>query len=263
MLYQIGMTRKCRSRWIRAPGTSAVSAGDGLLANTGVKHGTRSPFPRRFMAEAQRPAANPVDPLPAMSPPTPPPADDADLVFALIAEGHRLDALVIAAETRGDEILNTLPEDIREGRVRVSFSDSELGRCLSNLSGGHFISEEQLQRFLTPWQILQRRWAEREEESPEAAVVDFNREIGLDQVLAQLRAGLEEIKAIREASGCEALYREAEDHRERAYDEEPALGNAGHFPSGPTRSSRAPTGSDRLPGAPRRHRSRDQSAGTK
>jgi hypothetical protein len=39
---------------------------------------------------------------------------------------------------------------------------------------------------------------------------DFDREIGLDPALDELRAGLEEIKAIREASGCETHYREAE-----------------------------------------------------
>ena len=139
--------------------------------------------------------------------PTSPPEDP---VIALIAEEQRLDALWVAATTRGDEILQTLPEDIRERRVRVSFSDTELGRSLSKL-GGYFTSEEKLQRFLAPWRRLQRIRAELDGESPEAAVEDFDREIGFDQALAQLRAGQAEIKAIHEASGCEAHYREARD----------------------------------------------------
>jgi hypothetical protein len=138
-----------------------------------------------------------------------------DPVIALIAEGNRLAALRIAACGRGDEIFDTLPKDIREGRVRVSFSDSELGQCISGLKNC-FRSEIDLQSFLNIW----RRWptarAERDGKSPEAALAEFDREIGLDQALVQLRAGLEEIKAIREASGYEAHYREAEARDERA-----------------------------------------------
>jgi hypothetical protein len=40
------------------------------------------------------------------------------------------------------------------------------------------------------------------------AIVNFNASIGLDDVLAQLRAGLAEIDAVLEASGCTALERE-------------------------------------------------------
>jgi hypothetical protein len=49
-----------------------------------------------------------------------------------------------------------------------------------------------------------------------AEEAEFDREIGLDQALAQFRAGVDEIKAIREGSGCEAHYREAEDLGRRA-----------------------------------------------
>jgi hypothetical protein len=146
-----------------------------------------------------------------LTPATPevPAAGDTDPVLAMIAELNRLDALWAAAQARGAEILNTLPEDIRKGRVRVSFGDSELGRCLS--SPGYFTSEQQLQRFLDPWRRFDMRMAKHKAKSPEAAAAEFDREIGLDQLLAQLRAGLDEIKAIREASGCEAHYREADD----------------------------------------------------
>jgi hypothetical protein len=51
-----------------------------------------------------------------------------------------------------------------------------------------------------------------------AEEAEFDRDIGLDQALAQFRAGLDEIKAICETSGCEAHYREAED-LERGADE--------------------------------------------
>jgi hypothetical protein len=52
--------------------------------------------------------------------PTPTPADDIDPVLALIAEEKRLEALWVAATTRGDEIFSTLPEDIQKGQARVS-----------------------------------------------------------------------------------------------------------------------------------------------
>jgi hypothetical protein len=131
-----------------------------------------------------------------------------DPVLALIAEGNRLAALRLAASGRGDEIFDALPEDIREGRVRVSFSDSELGRCLSGPKHC-FRSEQDLQSYLDIWRRFPRYRAERDGKSPEAAVAEFDREIGLDQALVQLRAGLEEIKVAREASGYEAHYREA------------------------------------------------------
>jgi hypothetical protein len=134
-----------------------------------------------------------------------------DPVILLIAEGARLDALWIAARTCGDEIFDALPEDTRKGRVRVSFSDSELGRSLSGLTGEWFTSEEHLRERLSSWRRFGRRFAEIVGEDPEADVAEFDREIGLDQALAELRAGLTEIKAIREAAGCEARYREAED----------------------------------------------------
>jgi hypothetical protein len=138
-----------------------------------------------------------------------------DPVIALIAEEKRLEALWTAATTRGDEIFSTLPEDIRKGRVQVSFSDSELGQCISGLKNW-FTSEENLQSFLTIWRRPPTHCAERDGKSPEAAVAEFDRDIGLDQALAQLRAGLDEIKAIRAASGYEAHYREAEALDERA-----------------------------------------------
>jgi hypothetical protein len=49
-----------------------------------------------------------------------------------------------------------------------------------------------------------------------AEEAEFDLEIGLDQALADFRVGLEEIKAAREASGCEAHYREADDLGRRA-----------------------------------------------
>jgi hypothetical protein len=130
----------------------------------------------------------------------PPPADDVDPVFALIAEVVRLDALAIEAQTRGDKIFDALPEDIRKGLVRVSLS-GELGRLLQH-SG--FASEVALHR----WVDVHRRFVMAFVDDATAA--EFDRQIGFDQALAQFRAGREEIKTIREASGCEAHYREAE-----------------------------------------------------
>ena len=141
-----------------------------------------------------------------------------DPVIALIAEEKRLDALWGAATTRGDEIFETLPEDIRKGRVKVSF-----GGSWPILDGG-FTSEAALQRLVSKVRRLATvrarvgvetgRIGAAEDLAAEEA--EFDREIGLDQALAQLRAGLEEIKAIREASGCEVHYREAEDIERRA-----------------------------------------------
>jgi hypothetical protein len=78
-----------------------------------------------------------------------------DPVIALIAEEKRLEALWVAATTRGDEIFSTLPEDIQKGQVHVSFSDSELGQCISGLKNW-FTSEENLQSFLNIWRRVPR-----------------------------------------------------------------------------------------------------------
>jgi hypothetical protein len=225
-----------RSLYARTPGLLyAGSAADKIPArgrSAPVQTGFQLPAPARPLAMAFGPimgahsmAPDPVSAVAGWL--TPASADVTDKppitsvavddpVLALIAEGDRLDALYDAAQDRGDEIFNTLPEDIQKGRVRVSFSDSERGRGLSSLYGGYFTSEQQLQRCLDPWRRLQRRGAECHGESPEAAVAEFEGEIGLDQALAQLRAGLEEIKATREASGCMVHYREAEDLARRA-----------------------------------------------
>jgi hypothetical protein len=148
-------------------------------------------------------------------------ADDIDPVLALIAEGNRLAALRIAASGRGDEIYDALPEDIREGKVRVSFSDSEVGRLLGRHSG--FTSEAHLHRWVRVHRevatVCVRFDVEKGRIGAEALAAEeaeFDRYIGLDQALAQLRAGQAEIKAIREASGYEAHYREAEALDERA-----------------------------------------------
>ena len=89
---------------------------------------------------------------PATAETRPLPAEVVDPVLALIAEVARLDALCIAAQSRGDEIFDTLPEDIRKGRVQISFSDSELGRLLQH-SG--LTSEAHLHR----WVHVHRRLA--------------------------------------------------------------------------------------------------------
>jgi hypothetical protein len=67
-----------------------------------------------------------------------------DPVLALIAEEKRLDALWDAATTRGDEIFCALPEDIRKGRVQVSFSAGPWGTLLD----GGFTSEAALHRLV-------------------------------------------------------------------------------------------------------------------
>jgi hypothetical protein len=84
--------------------------------------------------------------------------------------------------------------------VQVSFSDGELGSSLSNLKD-RFTSEEHLQSFLNIWRRGEKRRAEVDGENPEVAIAEYDREIGLDQALAQLRAGLEEIKAAARPPG--------------------------------------------------------------
>jgi hypothetical protein len=130
----------------------------------------------------------------------------------------------VAAWDRGDEIFITLPDDIREGRVRVSFSDSELGALLQQHRG--FTSEAHLHRWVYVHRRLATVFARIDVETGRigaeylaAAEAGYDRDIGLDQALAQLRACQAEIKAIREASGCEAHYREAEDLERRASEE--------------------------------------------
>jgi hypothetical protein len=144
-----------------------------------------------------------------------------DPVIALIAEAKRLDALWFAATNRGDEILDTLPEDIREGRVRISITDGELSSLLWRHAG--FTSEAHLHRWVDVHRRLAMVRARHEVETGRISAEDlaaeeaeFNREVGLNQALAQFRAGVDEIKAIREASGCEAHYREAEGLARRA-----------------------------------------------
>jgi hypothetical protein len=144
----------------------------------------------------------------------------SDSIFALIAETAWLDALSLAATNRGNEIFDTLPEDIRKGRVQISFSGGDLGRLLQR---GGFTSEADLhqwvavhRRFATVLARLEVKRGRLGVEDLAAEEAEFDRQIGLDQALAQFRAGLEEIKAAREASGCEAHYREAEDLGRRA-----------------------------------------------
>jgi hypothetical protein len=164
-------------------------------------------------------AQDPVSAVASWLTPAAPGEVAEDPVIALIAEAARLDALSLAATNRGDQIFSTLPEDVRKGRMRVSFS--KLGDVLQRHNG--FTSEADLQE----WVRVHRNWAmvlvrsdvkkgRISAEDLAAEEAEFDREIGLDQALAQLRAGLEEIKAIREASGCEAHYREAEDLATRA-----------------------------------------------
>jgi hypothetical protein len=153
-----------------------------------------------------------------------------DPVLALIAEGKRLDALEVAAGIRGDEIFNTLPDDIREGRVRVSFSDNEFGALLRYRRG--FTSEAHLHQWVRVHRqcatLVTRFDVEKGRIGAEVLAADeagYDREVGLDQALAQLRAGQAEIKAIREASGCEAHYREAEDLARRVCEVENQIRN--------------------------------------
>jgi hypothetical protein len=164
-------------------------------------------------------AQDPVSAVASWLTPAAPGEVAEDPVIALIAEAARLDALSLAATNRGDQIFSTLPEDVRKGRMRVSFS--KLGDVLQRHNG--FTSEADLQE----WVRVHRNWAmvlvrsdvkkgRISAEDLAAEEAEFDREIGLDQALAQLRAGQAEIKAIREASGCEAHFREAEDLARRA-----------------------------------------------
>jgi hypothetical protein len=181
-------------------------AGNGLRADYGSESMAHDPL--SHVASWLTPASADVTDKP---PPNSAPGDDPALV--LIAEMKRLDVAMEEVNEQAVKIFATLPEDVRNGRVRVSFSDSEAGLSLSDLAPGgcSFRSEEHMQDFLRPWRRFEMRIAERDGKDPEAASADFDREIGFDQALAQLRAGKAEIAAVLEASGYSAAEREGEE----------------------------------------------------
>ena len=133
-------------------------------------------------------AQDPVSAVASWLTPAAPGEVAEDPVIALIAEAARLDALSLAATNRGDQIFSTLPEDVRKGRMRVSFS--KLGDVLQRHNG--FTSEADLQE----WVRVHRNWAmvlvrsdvkkgRISAEDLAAEEAEFDREIGLDQALAQ------------------------------------------------------------------------------
>jgi hypothetical protein len=122
-----------------------------------------------------------------------------DPVPALIAERSRLYLLADETRTAGNKIEAALPEDVRQRKVRISFSD------FSALCDGPFKSEKDLLTSLVAVQNLVADLRKIRGEDADVAVTEFNRRIGLDQALADLRVGLGKIEAAREASGCEAL----------------------------------------------------------
>jgi hypothetical protein len=172
--------------------------------------------------------------------PSPTSAAGDDPALVLIAEMKRLGAAMDAVNERAVASFATLPEDVRNGHVQVSFS-----RPWAPVLDRGYINEAHLYRWVaTVRRVIVRHYQATEmsdssrceegekfwkaylegeeakrqyfagaEATAEVAaeVAKFDREIGLDQALTQLRAGLAEMAAVREASGYMAIERESDE----------------------------------------------------
>lgn len=135
-------------------------------------------------------------------------AETNDPLIGLIRERDRLFRLADQVEKRARAIESTLPDDVRQKKVRISL----LGVLEEEFS------EKELNNFFAIFKLaieVQRKC------DPQGPRVTTSEEARLDHIteraLVEFRAGLAKIHEAREASGCEALYREAEAIEERAY----------------------------------------------
>src|SRR5580704_7236594 len=168
--------------------------------------------------------------------PSPTSAAGDDPALVLIAEMKRLGAAMDAVNERAVASFATLPEDVRNGHVQVSFS-----RPWAPVLDRGYINEAHLYRWvatvrcvivrhyqateMSDWsrceegEKLWKAYLEGEEAKRQyfagaegaAEVAKCDRELGLDQALIQLRAGLAEMAAVREASGYMAIERESDE----------------------------------------------------
>jgi hypothetical protein len=136
-------------------------------------------------------------------------ADVDDPLIALIRERARLYRLAGDLTERADKILAALPDDVRFEIVRVSF----LG-----LAGDEdFQTEKELSLFFSVLKAAAAGMAF--SKKLDQAVKDQNKARVNHlkaKALDEFRVGLKRIREVREASGCEALYREAEALEEQA-----------------------------------------------
>jgi len=123
--------------------------------------------------------------------------DDADPLLAMFEERLRLYDLAAEKGTAGDKILSALPEEIQRKWARVEIPQAWR-------KAGWYAGEALLNSNI---EILRHRLG--------ADPAWFEENIA-QPALAQLRAGLAKIAETREASGCEALYREADEFARQA-----------------------------------------------
>jgi hypothetical protein len=112
-------------------------------------------------------------------------------------ELKRFGDLASDAREAGDEILSALPEEVRRRLVMVEIPQAWV-------QGGWFADEALLK---TNIEFLRRQLG--------AIPAWFEKNIA-QPALAQFRAGAAKIAETREASGCEALYREADEFQRQA-----------------------------------------------
>jgi hypothetical protein len=136
-------------------------------------------------------------------------SDVDDPLVALIRERDRLFRLAEDTKARGDEIEAGLPDDVRFKKVQVS----SLG-----LAGDEdFKTEEELRRFFSILDVVAHVTAARQKLDKDAKDQITARVDRFEaKVLDEFKVGMERIHELREASGCEALYREAEALEEQA-----------------------------------------------
>jgi hypothetical protein len=136
-----------------------------------------------------------------------PPVDDP--LIAMIRERHRLREAAEEIKERADQIKSELPEDVREGKVRIAI--------LSSAGEDDFHNEESLQDFFSllklAAQVFACRKTSKDDNAIDAAMDRSTSQLGRlsATAYAELRAGLERINEAREASGYPTLEREAEE----------------------------------------------------
>ena len=133
------------------------------------------------------------------------PETGTDPLPAMFAERLRLYDLATEKRTAGDEILSALPEEIRRRRVMVKFPEEP--QCI--------MGEKVFEVSIRIRQGMNAAYARADglDEAEEAAWLEENI---IEPAQAQWRTGMAEIAAAREASGCEALYREADEFARQA-----------------------------------------------
>jgi hypothetical protein len=127
-----------------------------------------------------------------------------DPVVKMLAEHKRLYSLAGRARTAALEIVSRLPENVQRLRVTVDFPDGSFS----------YIAESDLQRSMDVRVKLEEALAKLAKcrgDTDHDYVCEWS-----ERAIQQFREGKSAIKAAREASGCEALYREEEQLHDQA-----------------------------------------------